>query len=206
MLLTWHPSKKPQVDYSFSDSTLNVSHWPLKDIEYSGDHVNNLSPQFYRSNQKRHGLWKGGVEKARTALRPAVPPVIFIFLGDMSARCVGQVREGWPWSNCLTGTRLREPEEWKGGIQVCQCADASAVYFPGWSDRKIKHSKCFPTVPQSLVVACQSLEKGIQYTEGQQHQAALCTLAPWLHCEVDRRGQGRQMAFMIAEGRFPKVD
>lgn len=141
------------MDYSFSDSTLNVFHWPLKNKNLSGDHVNNLSPQFYWANQNRYGVWKGGLEKARAALGPAVPPVIFIFLCDISARCVGQAREGWPQSNCLTGTGLLEPEEAKGGIQVCQCADASAVYFPGWSDRKIKHSKCFPTVPQSLVVA-----------------------------------------------------
>lgn len=179
-----------------------------KYIKSSGDHVHPLllSALFSWSNQRRQGVWKGGLQKARTASGPTVPPVvIFAFLGDVSARCMGQVG-GWPCSSCLTGAGLPQPEEGEGGVRVCHCADASAAYSSGRSDRKMKHSKCFPTVPRRLAVAFLSLEKGIQCISAEQHQAALCTLAPRSGCEAERKGWGRQVAFWVAQGRFPKVD
>ena len=69
------------------------------------------------------------------------------------------------WVTSQPGVRARSeaaaqlwPPPWNRAAGACgserevfvsHSADASAIYSPGWSDRKIKHSKCFLLCPKA---------------------------------------------------------
>lgn len=100
--------------------------------------------------------------------------VIDTFLSDIWARWE-QAGLSLPGCSRAAGAHTSEGE-------ASHSADASPVYAPGSSDRKMKHSKCFPTVPQSLGVLSSDSgdENSVHFKGG--------VSAPRTGCEAKRKG------------------
>lgn len=92
---------------------------------------------------------KSGLKARGMASGLAVPTVSFSpswVTSQPGVRARSEAAAGlWPplW-NRAAGACGSERE-----VFVSHSADASAIYSPGWSDRKIKHSKCFLLCPKA---------------------------------------------------------
>ena len=153
----------------------------------SGDQVNNLSPPalFCWSDQRRW-FWgrrgKGGCPEGQRDCSGAccLHCVLSTLLGDIPARCLGQVGGGpqlwrpW-WNSCPGASDLEQVPRSIGSEQevlVPRSSDASAVYSQAGVTAKAQPE--FPPGPQSLLARPW---RRTQCTSGDQPQAPITTFA-----------------------------